>query len=180
MNNKRKSFWLNWVNKNIKNPQKISAMLATKEKQADYDTLTQALNRNGMLRMSTKVIGLVRRKKSDMALLFVDIDDLKKVNDSKGHPAGDELIKEIAKNIKVSLRDTDLLCRWGGDEFLALLPFTDLKKTADVLARIGSNMPEGRSVTIGRVKWNNELTFEQNIKAADKNMYKIKKKKKNA
>lgn len=88
---------------------------------AYYDSLTKLPNRISLLEYLKVAIGRARRKKNKMAVLFIDIDRFKTVNDTLGHDAGDQLIVEIANRLQICLRDEDSIHRFGGDEFVAIL-----------------------------------------------------------
>lgn len=90
--------------------------------QANYDTLTGLPNRTLFLDRLKHEIIRARRQKKRMALMFIDLDRFKWVNDTLGHAAGDKLLKEVARRLKVCLRESDTIARLGGDEFTAILP----------------------------------------------------------
>lgn len=89
--------------------------------QANFDTLTQLPNRRFFLYRLQNAIDSVKRDKSSLALLFLDLDYFKEVNDSLGHEYGDLLLIEAAQRILACVRDTDTVSRFGGDEFIVLL-----------------------------------------------------------
>lgn len=91
-------------------------------KLANYDVLTGLPNRNLFLERLEQEIKKAQRNKSSVALLLIDLDQFKKVNDTLGHQAGDLLLVESAQRIRRSLRDTDTVARLGGDEFIIILP----------------------------------------------------------
>jgi diguanylate cyclase (GGDEF)-like protein len=91
------------------------------EYQAFHDALTGLPNRALLLDRIEHASKIADREKSKVAVLFLDLDDFKKVNDTEGHEAGDALLKMVAEKIKDSLRDQDTLSRLGGDEFVVLL-----------------------------------------------------------
>ena len=88
---------------------------------AFHDDLTGLPNRAGFLERLEHAIGLARRHEGRIAVLFVDLDRFKMVNDTMGHDTGDAMLKEVAKRIGTVLRDTDTLSRVGGDEFVILM-----------------------------------------------------------
>ncbi len=96
---------------------------------ASYDNLTEIPNRSYFYRCLSETISKLQEEKEEhlLGLLFVDLDNFKPVNDNFGHSAGDKLLKEVAKRMRLVIRDDDILARIGGDEFTVLL--TKLKKT---------------------------------------------------
>ncbi len=90
----------------------------------EHDPLTGLLNRRGFLRELTHEMTYANRYGGDGAVLFLDLDDFKFVNDTLGHAAGDEVLSEIARIVGKRLRETDVFARLGGDEFAVLLPHT--------------------------------------------------------
>ena len=91
------------------------------------DTLTQTLNRSIMLDRIQQAISLAKRQHSIFALLFIDLNKFKPINDQHGHAAGDKVLIAFAELCKQSIRDTDLAGRYGGEEFFILLPEVDIK-----------------------------------------------------
>ncbi len=91
-------------------------------KQANYDSLTGLPNRNQALSRFNLAIEQAKRDNDKVALLFVDLDHFKKVNDTLGHAAGDQLLKELAQRLSHCVRTTDVAARLSGDEFVIILP----------------------------------------------------------
>ena len=89
---------------------------------AHYDSLTGLPNRALFYDRLRQAMGLARRDRHELALLYVDLDRFKAVNDTLGHDAGDELLKTVGDRIRARLRESDTVARIGGDEFLAILP----------------------------------------------------------
>ncbi|MHB9025432.1 MAG: putative bifunctional diguanylate cyclase/phosphodiesterase [Armatimonadota bacterium] len=98
--------------------------------QAYHDTLTDLPNRTLFYDRLTVALAHARRYKQQLAVMFLDLDNFKNINDSMGHAAGDQLLREVSERLKRGLRACDTLARFGGDEFTVLL--TDLKQTSDV------------------------------------------------
>jgi diguanylate cyclase (GGDEF)-like protein/PAS domain S-box-containing protein len=88
---------------------------------ATHDGLTGLLNREGFWAAATPIVGHPGRAGTGLALLFIDLDDFKAVNDTLGHAGGDRVLAEIGRRIGATLRADDLVARFGGDEFVALL-----------------------------------------------------------
>ncbi|MDO9075205.1 MAG: GGDEF domain-containing protein [Rubrivivax sp.] len=98
-----------------------SQALAVVAHAAERDPLTQLPNRVLLIDRLSRAIATARRRGSRLALLFVDLDDFKRINDELGHAAGDEMLKCAAKRLVSAVRDADTVSRHGGDEFLVLL-----------------------------------------------------------
>jgi diguanylate cyclase (GGDEF)-like protein/PAS domain S-box-containing protein len=88
---------------------------------AQHDVLTGLPNRALLTERLTRALGLAKRKRKTIALLFIDIDNFKHINDSRGHAMGDRLLQTIARRLESIVRVTDTVCRQGGDEFVVLL-----------------------------------------------------------
>ena len=86
-----------------------------------HDALTQLPNRAYLMERLDEVLALARRNQQKAAVLFLDLDKFKHVNDSLGHPVGDELLREVADRIVATVRDSDVVARLGGDEFVIVL-----------------------------------------------------------
>ncbi|MCK4709194.1 MAG: GGDEF domain-containing protein, partial [Gammaproteobacteria bacterium] len=96
------------------------------------DPLTNINNRAAMDKLLPREIRLAKRHDQRMALMIMDLDGFKQINDNYGHDAGDRLLKKIAEIVTSRLRDTDMLFRYGGDEFVAALPLTEIQGAIDV------------------------------------------------
>ena len=92
------------------------------EQQARVDALTGLPNRKATLEAIEAMVAAGKRRNQPVALMFIDLDEFKNVNDALGHTAGDDLLKEIAARMRASLRTTDFVGRMGGDEFVIILP----------------------------------------------------------
>ncbi len=155
---------------------------------AHYDPLTGLGNRSQLLKALDITINLNRRHTHDKsALLFIDLDNFKVINDSLGHSVGDNVLREVAKRFKSVLRETDVLCRYGGDEFLILLNHIKaqqdtihiVKKLLEslkesILHHDGSALFIGASIGIA-VTPDDCTSSESLIMYADRAMYRAKK-----
>lgn len=103
---------------------------------AHRDVLTGVNNRSTFDATVTREINLAHRNDRELAMLVIDIDHFKRVNDTYGHAAGDEVIKLIAKMIGLSVRNTDHIFRYGGEEFVVLLEAADCEKACVIADRI--------------------------------------------
>lgn len=115
------------------------------KKTAERDGLTGLYNR-GFLESALQVSiqGKTQTPSLDFALLMMDVDRLKEVNDHYGHVAGDQLIASVAKYLQLHCRDSDILARYGGDEFVILFPSADLSAAKRMASLIRENLPDQR------------------------------------
>ena len=93
----------------------------TLDRSANYDYLTQLPNRRLFMILAEQKIAESKRRKNLIAIAFLDLDGFKLVNDFHGHDIGDDLLEEVAKRFKATLRESDIVARFGGDEFVVLL-----------------------------------------------------------
>jgi diguanylate cyclase (GGDEF)-like protein/PAS domain S-box-containing protein len=103
--------------------------------QANFDPLTGLPNRRLMLDRLEQLIKLSTRSKTNLAVIYIDLDHFKDVNDSRGHDFGDELLTVVAERLRSEVRDTDTVARIGGDEFVILLGQLDRPEKADTIIR---------------------------------------------
>ena len=109
---------------------------------SETDELTRAYNMRAFNTIAERECALAERYNRILGLLMVDSDNLKKVNDSHGHEAGDHLIQHVVRCIRLELRSTDIVARYGGDEFMCLLPETGAEGAAVVAERIRKRIAE--------------------------------------
>ena len=171
---------------------------------AERDFLTGVYNREGFVRQAEKFLETIRRggveiKEGsrfvvfDFSIIFVDLDNLKKLNDKYGHKAGDSFIKLAAKVFTKNLRDLDIVGRWGGDEFVIGLVNVDLGNSVKVAEKLRKKLSAVKiygaprsfkpSASFGAVSAKSGKKVVSNIRLliekADKNMYTAKKNKGN-
>ncbi len=104
---------------------------------AHYDSVTGLLNRHGLSLRLAAALAAARDSDGACALLFIDIDKFKRVNDCFGHAAGDQLLGQMAQLLRGALREADLLARFGGDEFIVVLPALPRGDAAELAAACG-------------------------------------------
>jgi diguanylate cyclase (GGDEF)-like protein len=104
-------------------------------RQANFDTLTGLLNRQAFSDRLSQCIDGTRRRATQGALLFMDLDKFKRVNDTEGHAAGDQILNDIATRLSNHLRSTDIVARLGGDEFAIIVPEYDVETELDALCK---------------------------------------------
>ena len=118
----------------------VRAHLRNEESLARIDGLTGVMTGRAFRYSPAEVIGLAARNGNPFVLVYVDLDDFKKVNDTRGHAEGDRTLKTIASALTQSVRRTDIVGRLGGDEFAVLLPETDETGSREVIDKIRANL----------------------------------------
>ena len=152
---------------------------------AETDALTGLANRRALRRRLTDDLRRARRYGSPVSLLLVDVDGLKRINDTRGHAAGDRVIRRVADAITATLREADLGARWGGDEFAILLPDTSGDAARRSAARLAGHLRFRRgtdadpvSVSVGIATFDPaqdmRVNAEQLVHRADEAMYSAK------
>ena len=104
--------------------------------QATLDELTGLYNRNFLIQRIKEELKKAWRFKQPLSIIFADLDFFKKVNDEHGHQIGDQLLTEFGEYIRNSVREYDVACRFGGEEFVVLLPHTNLSNAYDLAERL--------------------------------------------
>jgi diguanylate cyclase (GGDEF)-like protein len=109
---------------------------------ANRDFLTGLLNRREGLNRFNEEISKSRRKLQPLSVVMLDIDYFKKINDTHGHLAGDMVLQKLSEKLKMAMRDYDISCRYGGEEFLLVLPDTGLLEAVDIANRLRIEVAE--------------------------------------
>lgn len=149
---------------------------------ATHDGLTGVYRRGhieGELRRQVKAL---ERRPADFSVALLDIDFFKRVNDRHGHAVGDEVLRRLASQVQTTLRASDLFGRWGGEEFILLMPDTDLLQAVEAAERVRESMhalaftgeggePFGITVSIGVAQMQHQETADQLTQRADKALY---------
>jgi diguanylate cyclase (GGDEF)-like protein len=112
----------------------LTEAVAQARRFAYHDELTRLPNRRLLLDRFNQAIAWAARRHKLVALLFLDLDGFKTINDTLGHVAGDSLLKQVAARLSACIRTSDTACRFGGDEFVILLPELDSRESAAAAA----------------------------------------------
>jgi diguanylate cyclase (GGDEF)-like protein len=120
----------------------LTAQTRERHRQSVTDHLTGLPNRRRLFEALDAFFAQPPADRPELSFLFIDLDGFKRVNDSFGHPAGDEVLVQVSARLAQTLRPTDLLARIGGDEFAAILVATDDGETETIAARLGESLEE--------------------------------------
>lgn len=145
------------------------------------DPLTQLRNRRFMMEVAQHEAAVVERGGRPLSVLLGDIDHFKRINDQHGHAVGDGVLRAIARVLRDGVREVDHVARWGGEEFLVLLPGTELEEAQQVADRLRAAVQaladvEGRrelglSITLGLAELRPGESIEQALMRADRALY---------
>ena len=148
---------------------------------ANTDPLTGLFNRRHMTIELTQHRKMIMRYEQTNSLILIDIDYFKKVNDKYGHNGGDEILIQFSKLLKDGLRSTDIISRWGGEEFLVLTPFTAVKDAAIAAEKLrkmveaytfkAAGHKAHLTITCGVAGIHQSMPIEDALKQADKLLY---------
>jgi diguanylate cyclase (GGDEF)-like protein len=149
---------------------------------SENDTLTGIYNRRVIDPFFAKIKAVADSNKERFAILLIDVDNFKMVNDTFGHKEGDQLLKGLSNQLVRSVRRTDIVARWGGDEFIIIAPHIAKREhVQEIIERINHNLKNISTpqidvkVSIGVAVYPAEgRTFDDLLKAADKRMYNMK------
>ncbi len=148
-----------------------------------HDPLTNLLTRRRFEELMTTEIAMVRRYGQQSSLVMLDVDGFKLINDNFGHLAGDSVVRHVASILKANVRETDTVARWGGDEFIILLPCTGLMDGKAAAEKLGAAIRQSpltydgellnvtASFGVTAVSCTSENSLEQTFKDADLALY---------
>jgi two-component system cell cycle response regulator len=128
------------------------------------DQLTGLHNRRYMTRHLDNLVSTACRASKPLAFLILDIDYFKSVNDGHGHDIGDEVLKEFANRISANVRGIDLACRYGGEEFVVVMPDTDMSLAFSIAERLRKSI-ETTPIVISRAPGKLNITISIGIAA---------------
>ena len=155
-------------------------------RQATRDPLTDLLNRRAFEESAVRLLAQARRHRRPLSLMLMDLDRFKAVNDQHGHKSGDLVLQAFAIHLETHVRATDLACRFGGEEFVVLLPDTNLEQAQDLAERIrevwqgvpiqtgGATLRSTVSVGLANIQAGEAFTLDELAERADHALYRAK------
>jgi diguanylate cyclase (GGDEF)-like protein len=143
-------------------------------KEATLDDLTGLLNRRGWRLAADRELARAAREGTSVGLLLLDLDNLKEINDTRGHDEGDRVLVETAERMRSALRAGDVLARLGGDEFGALLMDTSDGQANAAVERLRQMTPELGSFSAGSAAWDGRQPLDDLLRRADVALYSAK------
>lgn len=165
--------------------QKLSAQNEKLESLANVDSLTGVLNRRKVMESFELECYRAQRTGKPLSVMMLDLDRFKHINDEYGHLAGDEVLVAVGRQIRANLRPYDLAGRYGGEEFVLVLPDTELDEATAIAERIRTTIKNGDTVlnshaisvtvSIGvSCLWKGDTSFSQSLERADRALYQAK------
>ncbi len=155
---------------------------------SNKDTLTKLYNRRYLYEIINNLFPLAKREEEPISILMLDIDKFKKVNDIYGHKIGDDVLVLLSSTLQDKCRKSDIICRWGGEEFLILLPNTNkdgaykrAEKLRTIIEKISIELDEDKklsftvSIGVSQIVFDKKNCLETAIQQADDRLYKAKK-----
>ena len=161
------------------------------EKLVNLDSLTNLYNRRYFSDISKNIISMGKRKEEPLSVIMIDIDKFKNINDNYGHSVGDQVIKLLADKLISNVRDSDIVARFGGEEFAIILPNTDIKNSLLIAEKIRKDVEECGlqqcnleshddsikftvSLGVDELKYDQDTQIDSALNRADKALYEAK------
>jgi len=170
-----------WVVLLMRQIQKRKSAEAALEHLANYDALTSIYNRHKIDTFFAEQMEIQKRYHKKLSIIFCDIDKFKNINDSFGHEVGDEILKQITHLVSSHIRESDAFGRWGGEEFLIVLPETNLQqamllaeKLRKIIAKYNFTSVHHTTCSFGVIEVDITKNLDENMKMVDDLLYKAK------
>jgi diguanylate cyclase (GGDEF)-like protein len=144
------------------------------ESLARTDALTGLANRRGLEETLVAAMAAAERSEQPLSVVMLDLDHFKRFNDAYGHQAGDWLLREVAENWVRELRPSDTLARFGGEEFMAILPACSIETAQAVADRLRALVPNGETTSAGIATWKTPESMTDLVARADAALYRAK------
>lgn len=169
---KQRTLELEEANKELKKEKEKFEILSV------TDQLTGLHNRHHVKDIFNFEVAQAKRYKTDLSVIMMDIDFFKDINDTFGHNVGDQFLKEISKLLQTTLRETELIMRWGGEEFLIIVPKANLTKAKELTERVRKEIEQRsftlvghRTASFGLTTFKENDSFDTLVTRADNALY---------
>jgi diguanylate cyclase (GGDEF)-like protein len=139
--------------------------------EAAVDDLTGLLNRRGWRHTAPRELARATRTGAPTALAMIDLDNFKELNDRLGHDEGDRVLRDTAERMRATLRAGDVIARFGGDEFVALLTNSTLDGALAAIERLCEGTPPQEAISVGVAMWDRTEAVEELLRRADLALY---------
>lgn len=151
----------------------------TAEHYARIDSLTNLFNRRALTELIYPIWNLGKRQHTSMSVMLIDLDWFKRINDEFGHIMGDDVLKHVAHTLKRSFRQSDIIIRWGGEEFFVFLPDTDIVQAKRLAEKLRDYFDKNKVNDVTRItisvgvacSYPSVMSFDELIELADKSLY---------
>ena len=165
--------------------QEINSLLKAKNEEYEFlasvDSLTKLYNRYKFKQLFNSSLATTLQREGVMSLLILDIDYFKTVNDRFGHNMGDVVLQKVAALLKAEIREIDIVCRWGGEEFVILLPTASMEQAVTIAEKLRTKIASleievvgNISASFGVAEINKKIFLEDVVAKADEALYKAK------
>jgi len=162
----------------------IATLLCQKENDTDHDNLTALYNRGGFEKIAGIFFNKASHDKTPLSVAYLDVDNFKNLNEEKGHGEGDSFLRKLASILEATKRKQDVVCRWGGDEFLLLFNLNE-KKSQEIVDRMEKvvskfinltyrHLNKTLGFTTGIVAWDGQENLTDFLNRADDNLRELK------
>ena len=151
------------------------SLLGDMQQLAQEDPLTGAINRRGLEDAIPIEFSRAQRSEEPLAIVMIDLDHFKRYNDRRGHPAGDALLRGAAQAWRKQLRPTDMLVRYGGEEFTLVLPSTNADQATQLVDRLRALVPDRQTFSAGVATWDGRESASEVLQRADQALLQAKK-----
>lgn len=168
------SLWLLITGTSVVGGMAIRQLVMKVRRLADHDDLTGLNNRRSLHEQLERDLHRAERSGEPLSLLILDLDHFKEFNDARGHLEGDRHLREVADAWAAELRGTDMLARFGGEEFIVLMPSCSIEMAEQVCDRLRATTPNNQTASAGVASWDGEEDSLGLIARADSALYEAK------
>jgi diguanylate cyclase (GGDEF)-like protein len=168
------TFWLMLLGTSAITGLLVGTLVERVRSMARADMLTGLANRRAWEESLPREVARAARAARPVSVAVIDLDHFKNINDTMGHQAGDQTLRTVAAAWSEALRESDVLARYGGDEFALVMPECDAEQANEIVARLRTACADGTSFSAGIATWNGRETISELVRRADEALYRAK------